>query len=161
MTDRRVGVIGFVQESFRRYYAVQVGVGHPTGSPLPLHADDNGRAQPWFHPRASDVLRVGHRVGWRDVLRVYALSQHFRRRCGHLLFSSSGELFLTLPTSLETSKTLHLVGGERAQQVDRRLVGRLAVEPAVEVAGVQDDGHAVVDGCHQLVRVGGDDCEAL
>ena len=56
---------------------------------------------------------------------------------------------------------LHLVGGERPQEVDRRLVGDLAVEPAVEVAGVQDDGHAVVDLCHELVRFGGDDGVAL
>ena len=56
---------------------------------------------------------------------------------------------------------LHLVGWERAQQVDRRLFGGLAVDPAVEVARVQDDGHAVVDRRHQLVRLGGDDGVAL
>jgi hypothetical protein len=56
---------------------------------------------------------------------------------------------------------LHFVGGERAEQIDRWLVSDLTIEPPVEVAGVHDDGHAVVNRCHQLIRVSGDDREAL
>ena len=78
-----------------------------------------------------------------------------------MLFSSSGELFLTLPTSLETSKaSISSAGNGRSRSIGGWSV-TLAVEPAVEVARVQDDGHTVVDRRHQLVRLGGDDGEAL
>ena len=35
----------------------------------------------------------------------------------------------------------------------------VTVEPAVEVSGVEDDGHAVVNRSHQLFSVGGDEVE--
>jgi len=52
---------------------------------------------------------------------------------------------------------LHFVSGKRVQHVDQRLVGWFAIELAVEIAGVQDDGCAVVDRCEQLVCLGCDD----
>jgi hypothetical protein len=65
---------------------------------------------------------------------------------------------LTFPTSMLTSKASISSAGEGAQQVNRGTNGvGVAVEPAIEVAGVQDDGHAVVDRGHQLVRLDGDD----
>ena len=66
-------------------------------------------------------------------------------------------LFFTFPTSLLTSKA-SISSDEKAQEVDGG-AGRIgvAVEPAVEVSGVEDDRHAVVDRSHQFVRVGGDD----
>jgi hypothetical protein len=36
-------------------------------------------------------------------------------------------------------------------------MGQSRGDPAVEVSGVEDDGHPVVNRSDQLVRVGGDD----
>ena len=51
---------------------------------------------------------------------------------------------------------LPLVGGERAEKIDRRLIGHFAIDPTVVIPRVQDAWHAVVDGRHQLVCLGGD-----
>ena len=58
---------------------------------------------------------------------------------------------------------LHLFGWVRAKEVERQLFGRVDVagEPAVIVAGAQDDRHAGMDLGGEFVRVGGDDGEGL
>lgn len=48
--------------------------------------------------------------------------------------------------SINELETNYRIGGEGAQQVDRRTVRvRVAIEPAVEVSWVEDDGHTVVN----------------
>lgn len=78
----------------------------------------------------------------------------------HLLFSRSAELLPTLPTSLLTSKvSISSAGNGRSRSIG--LVCFLAGEPSIEVARVEDDGHAIVDRSHEFVRIGGDDRVAL
>ena len=96
------------------------------------------------------------------------LQEQFRGRtrserpAPHFPFSSSGELFLTLPTSLLTSKaSISSAGNGRRRSIGGPSGIGLAVEPTVEVSGVQDDRHPVVYLRHQLVRVGGNDGVAL
>ncbi len=61
--------------------------------------------------------------------------------------------------SVLTSKTSVSSAGKVA--ADRLADGRVAIEPAVIVAGVQYDRHRGVDGSHQLVGISDDNCEAL
>ena len=79
----------------------------------------------------------------------------------HALFSSSGSLFLTLPTAKLARCISISSAGIGSEQVDGRLVGDFSAEPAVVVTGPKDDGHTGVDLGGEFVRLGCDDGEGL
>ena len=64
---------------------------------------------------------------------------------------------MTLPTSVLTSKASISSAGKGQQVYTWMGWVEVAVEPAVEVSGVEDDRHAVVDRSHEFVRIGRDD----
>jgi hypothetical protein len=74
------------------------------------------------------------------------------------LFSISGPLLRTLPTSLLAGVMRRFIW---AQQIERRPRLIIVIEPSVEVPRVQDNGHAVVDRFHQLIFFGGYDRESI
>src|SRR5215472_5642502 len=110
----------------------------------------------------STDRHVGRRKGPQQVVRSHDLT-HSNIRQGfqlttavkvaltlledtdRLLFSSSGELFLALPTSVLTSKAaISSAGKGRIRLIGAGWAG-VTVKPAFEVSGVKDDRHAVVD----------------
>jgi hypothetical protein len=86
-----------------------------------------------------DLLMMNHEIAKASPTRTG--SEAAPRR-----YSVARGVVLDVPYVGADLEGFHLVGGERAQEVNRRPGGvGVAFEPAVEVSGVEDDGHAVVD----------------